>query len=66
MRKSVVLGLLCLAIFLSACVGCMVVASPKMIFPNTGAAVETKGSNAGIEPIGDEGGGGRPFSLSSP
>lgn len=63
MRKSIIVGLLCLAIFLAAYVGGMIVAIPQRIFCVVGTATKFVGFSAlGISVCGggDEGGGGTP------
>lgn len=63
MRKSIIVGLLCLAIFLAAYVGGIIAAIPQTISYVAGTATKFISFGAlGISPCdgGDEGGGGRP------
>jgi len=63
MRKSIIVGLLCLAIFLAAYVGGTIAAIPQTISYVAGTATKFVSLNTiGISPFGggDEGGPGRP------
>jgi len=62
MSKSFLAGLLCFVIFLGAC-GLNIIAVASQVICHIAGAVTkfVSLSVIGIEPMGDEGGGGRPF-----
>jgi len=66
MRKNIIVGLLCLALFLAAYVGGIIAAVPQTISPVAGTTTESTSFGAlEISPCGggDEGGPAKPFSL---
>ena len=63
MRKSIIVGLLCLALFAAAYVGGVIAAVSQTGFEATNTTTKfTSPNTVGIDPCGDEGGGERPYS----